>query len=261
MLSWQSILSYYPDSLQKFERSILREYLQYKILATIFESKFAHQLSFLGGTALRIAYDNTRFSEDLDFDNSNLTKDDFEELMLIVQRSLELQGLVVEIRNVYKGAYHCYIKFSDLLYRYGLTPQKREKILIRLDTVSQNFAHQADRILLNKFDVFTEVLVTPLDVLLSQKILASLERKRAKGRDFFDIVFLLGKGIRPNLDFLDQKLGVGSIVQALEVLLKKTAQLDMKKMALDVQPFLFSRDDAKKVELFPQVIKQALAGS
>lgn len=258
MLSWQNILSYYPDSLQKFERSILREYLQYKILESIFESKFAHKLSFIGGTALRIVHDNTRFSEDLDFDNSGLTENNFEELMSIIKRSLELQGLMVEARNTYKGAYHCYIKFPDLLYKYGLTPQKREKILIRLDTFSQNFEHQADRILLNKFEVLTEILVTPLDLLLSQKILAAVDRKQAKGRDFFDIVFLLGKDVKPNVSYLEQKLGVETRKQAWEKLLQKTSQLDMKALAKDVQPFLFTAKDARKVELFAEVIRQAL---
>ena len=69
MLSLQEIEKYYPEKLKKFKRNILREYLQYKILQIIFNSEYANKLSFLGGTALKIIYDNSRFSEDLDFDN------------------------------------------------------------------------------------------------------------------------------------------------------------------------------------------------
>jgi hypothetical protein len=62
-----------PGPLQGFERAILREYLQFKILQVLFESDHAAQLSFLGGTALRIVYDNTRFSDDTDLDNFGLS--------------------------------------------------------------------------------------------------------------------------------------------------------------------------------------------
>ena len=62
MLSLKEIKTFYPESLRPFERFILREYLQYKILEIIFESPFANKLAFLGGTCLRIIYDNSRFS-------------------------------------------------------------------------------------------------------------------------------------------------------------------------------------------------------
>jgi len=64
MLEFQQIKEQYPENLQRFERLILREYLQYKILQAIFDSKHASKLAFLGGTALRIVYGNTRFSEE-----------------------------------------------------------------------------------------------------------------------------------------------------------------------------------------------------
>jgi hypothetical protein len=36
------------------------------------------------------------------------------------------------------------------------------------------------------------------DILLAQKFYAIIKRKRSKGRDFFDVVFLLSKGVRPD---------------------------------------------------------------
>ena len=80
MLSINQIEKYYPESLRGFKRNILREYLQYKILDIIFNSRLAPKLSFLGGTALRIVHGNNRFSEDLDFDNFQLTETDFVQL-------------------------------------------------------------------------------------------------------------------------------------------------------------------------------------
>ncbi len=52
--------------------------------------------------------------------------------------------------------------------------------------------------ILDKFDVFTQINTTPKELLLAQKFYAVINRKRNKGRDFFDIVFLLGQGLIPN---------------------------------------------------------------
>lgn len=72
MLDLEQIKDQYPAALQGYERAILREYLQYKILQAVFESKHASQISFMGGTALRILHGNNRFSEDIDLDNLGL---------------------------------------------------------------------------------------------------------------------------------------------------------------------------------------------
>ena len=122
MLDFQQIKDQYPENLQRFERAILREYLQYKVLQAVFESRHASKLAFLGGTALRIVYGNNRFSEDIDLDNSGLSWTEFEEVIQKVKRFMELEGFEAEIRNVAKGAYRCYLRFPALLYEQGLSP-------------------------------------------------------------------------------------------------------------------------------------------
>ncbi|MEN8225196.1 MAG: nucleotidyl transferase AbiEii/AbiGii toxin family protein [Bacteroidota bacterium] len=257
MLSVQQIKSYYPEQLQSFDRFIIREYLQYKILEIIFETPYENKLAFLGGTCLRIVYNNNRFSEDLDFDNFKLSIDDFYAITLIVKQELERLGYDVEIRNVHKGAYHCYIRFPQLLYNEGLSDHKEEKILIQLDTESHEFYYKPDQPVLNKFDVFTQINVTPGDLLLAQKFFAVINRKRNKGRDFFDIVFLLGQGQTPNYDYLNAKTGIANPDDLRSVVLEKCKKLDMEEMAADVKPFLFNPKDEKKILLFPKYMEQA----
>ena len=80
MLSLEQIKKYYPENLRPFERFLIREYLQCKILEIIFDSKYASQFAFIGGTALRLIYGSERFSEDLDFDNFGLTPEVFSEM-------------------------------------------------------------------------------------------------------------------------------------------------------------------------------------
>lgn len=255
MLSLKQIQEYYPENFRSFKRNIVREYLQYKILEIIFDSKFANQLSFLDGTALRIIYDNTRFSEDLDFDNFGLKADEFFSLTKEIKKKLEKQGYQIEIRNVFKSAYRCYIKLPKILFDNELSNFEEEKILIQVDTVPHHFAYQPDPKILHKFDVFTQIKVTPIDILLAQKFYAIFNRKRTQGRDFFDVIFLLGK-TKPNYEYLKEKIGVDNDNALKEKLLAHSKKLDFHHLAEDIEPFLFYPGDSKKVQLFINSIEQ-----
>ncbi|MEA3476670.1 MAG: nucleotidyl transferase AbiEii/AbiGii toxin family protein [Bacteroidota bacterium] len=260
MLSLEELKPFYPESLHGYERFILREYLQYKILEIIFETRYENRLSFLGGTCLRIVHNNNRFSEDLDFDNFELSLTDFEGITSIVKRELERLGYKIEMRNVNKGAYHCYIRFPDILFREGLTQHKEEKILIRLDSEAHGFEYSPDQPILNKFDVITQINATPKDILLAQKFYALINRKRNKGRDFFDIVYLLGQDQIPSYDYLNAKLGIDTPETLRQLVKDKCSHLNMEEMAKDVKPFLINQKDEKKVLLFAKYIEQAGLG-
>lgn len=258
MLSLEDISANYPSNLKPFKRFILREYLQYKILEIIFNSPYATKLCFLGGTCLRIVHGQQRFSEDLDFDNFDLSEEEFLEISQYIETELSAEGYEVESKQVIKGAFHCYIKFPNLLFNEGLSGHYEEKILIQLDTVPQHFEFVPERHILNKFDVFTTVLTTPADILLAQKFYAVVNRKRNKGRDFYDIVFLLSKGIVPNYKYLESKIAVSNPTQLRKVIVDTCSKLNMKDMANDVLPFLFHPKDVNKVLLFEDYIKQVL---
>ncbi len=107
MLDLKNIESFFPETLRPFKRNILREYLQYKILEIIFDSPYGNALSFMGGTAIQIVHGNTRFSEDLDFDNLSLKSEDFEKLTDEIVRGLKLIGLKAEtktnLRDVFRS--------------------------------------------------------------------------------------------------------------------------------------------------------------
>jgi predicted nucleotidyltransferase component of viral defense system len=256
MLTLPEIKAYYPAHLHSQGRLMLREYLQHKILQIIFDSPFATKLAFLGGTCLRIVHGNQRFSEDLDFDNFLIEASAFEAIASLITRELSKEGYTVEMKTVYKGAYHCYIRFPALLYQEGISGHPEEKILIQLDTEPQHFDFVPERFLLNRFDVFTQIFITPKDLLLAQKFYAVLNRARNKGRDFFDIVFLLSLTDQPNYAYLQQKTGIQTAADLKTRILSRCAGIDMKEMATDVQPFLFNPADARKVELFADYLSQ-----
>ena len=186
---------------------------------------------------------------------SNSVKDDFVLLTKEIQNGLQLEGFNVEIRNVLKSAFRCYIKLPQVLFDNAMSALKHEKILIQVDTEPHDFVYKPDKVFLNKFDVFTQIAVTPPDILLAQKIYALLNRKRAKGRDFYDVVFLLQK-TKPNYDYLKQKTGLADPQTLKEKLLDYLTDLNLKVLAKDVEPFLFQPSDSKKIILFSEYIKQ-----
>lgn len=256
MLDLSEIKKYYPN-LQGFEKSILREYLQYKILNVIFKSKFGGKVSFLDGTAIRICYQGRRFSEDLDFDNFHLSKSEFAEMTDLIRKDLSREGYNIEVRNVYKLAYHAYIKFSDILFENKLSPMKNEKMMIQIDTVRESIDYNPQNFLLTKFDVFRNINLTPINIVLSKKIGAVFGRKRAKGRDFYDVVFLMELADF-DYKYLEEKFNIKNQQDLKNKLLEKISEVNLKSLAKDVEPFLINSDEKERVSGFREYIKQKL---
>lgn len=255
MLDLEQIEKFYNENVRVFKRNILREYLQYKILETIFDSNEGREISFMGGTALRIIHSSGRFSEDLDFDNRGISKEEFPELAGKIKRSLELEGYKVELKNSTDGVFRSYIKIKEILYKYGLSQHPAEKLTIQLDMEPQDFEYNPDKKIINKFDIFIRGNIVPLDILLAQKITAIFTRPRAMGRDFYDTIFLLGQ-TKPNIKYLHDKLKINDYAELKKKLIRKIRNLDFKKLAEDINPFLINPKDKKRVLLFKEYIKE-----
>lgn len=254
MLELKQIEAFYPEHFRHFKRNILREYLQYKMLAVIFGGKFSSKLAFMGGTAIHIVHGAGRFSEDLDFDNRGLSRDDFGALTLSVARQLSLEGFSVESDVSFKGAFSADIKITGLLHEIGLSGHKEEKVLVKLDAEAQDFEYTPARMVINKFDVLAGISVVPEDILLSQKFYAILKRKRSMGRDFYDAMFLAGK-TKPNFRYLKDKAGIADTDSLKNALLDHCVKLDFKQLAVDAAPLVFIPADAKKIELFLEFVR------
>jgi predicted nucleotidyltransferase component of viral defense system len=255
MLSINKIRQQYPDNLHQFDRGLLREYLQYQILGIISRHKIGLKLSFLGGTCLRIVHKSKRFSEDLDFDNKGLTQAEFKKLSQHIKKQLELLGYKIEIRNFREKAFYCYIKFPKLLFEHGLSPLESEKILIQLDTFDQDVEYESETFILDKFDIFDQIMVTPKKTILSQKLWTITQRKRAKGRDFYDIMFLL-QSTKPDAKFLEEKFRTDDLKEVKAEILEHVENLDFESLVEDVQPFLHKKSDAERIKLFPDFLRQ-----
>lgn len=248
MINIQDLAKEYPANLASKSRAILREYLQYKMLNIIFNSKFMDKLSFIGGTALRIAHNNQRFSEDLDFDNFNLSINDFEELISTISNKLGQEGYKIEYNISDKGAFRGNIKFLNLLDDLDLAIASTEKLLIQIDTAPHNFDYKPDLKLIQKFDVFTKIKVTPIDIIFSQKIRALFERNRVLGRDLYDIIFLSSR-TKPNYPYLKAKLNIENSTQLHQKLSMFLENINIKDLQKDIENFIFNETDSNKLSL------------
>jgi len=257
MLDIEQIQSFYPEHIRPFKKNLLREYLQYKILEAIFESPLAEKLTFMGGTCIHIIHGSPRFSEDLDFDNPDIDRHDFETLSQRVKRALELQGFTVELKNTYQNAFRASLRFPGLLQVEGISGHRDEKLLIQIDTEPQGVRYQQDKFILNKFDVFSRINIVPEDTLLAQKILCIFTRSRPMGRDFFDVVFLLAKS-EVDFDYLDRKISIRNKNELRDKLLRRCKQLDFSRLTKDLEPFVYSKKELQRILMFRDFIQQAL---
>ena len=256
MITLANIKKADPAELQDEENTLLREYLQYRILEIIFTSPFAEKLVFLGGTCLRIVHDNRRFSEDLNFDNLGLTKPEFARVGELVQRELAREGYTVSADMAGISAFRCRVRLPGLLFQHGLTGHKEQTVLIQLDTEPQRYDYEPETHFLSRWDVRQDIRCCPLPLLLAQKCHAIMDRKRSKGRDFFDVAFLLGLNVEPDMRYVEQKMHLATTKKLAEALIEHCAKLDMEAMAVDVEKFLFDKNGLKAVTHFQQIIRQ-----
>ena len=105
---------------------------------------------------------------------------------------------------------------------------------------------------LNRFDIYRDIRVNPVSVLLSQKLLAALERTRAKGRDFFDISYLYGM-TQPDWEYLERVTGLDQVAFR-QKFLDRCEGLDFALLAKDVEPFLLSPEQVTRVSGFREWI-------
>ncbi len=254
MIALEALVRQYPEELKGFKRNIIAEYLQCRALSCICESQKGAKLIFMGGTAIRLCHDSMRFSEDLDFDNTGISQADFKKIAGGVSKRLEMEGYKNEVDFSFKGAFRAFLRFEGIFYNYGLSSHENEKLLLQIDAEPQNIKYKTKTHVINKFGVFSRVVVPTAPVLLSMKISALLGRRREKGRDFYDVTFLSAFA-GPDFKYLSEKAGIKNKEELKAALLEKVSGLNMKAVSADVSPFLFKKSDEQRVLYFEDFVR------
>jgi predicted nucleotidyltransferase component of viral defense system len=258
---WQNILETaeiegYP--LNK-KRALIREYLQSKFLYFLYEQKPSARLAFIGGTALRLLHNLDRFSEDLDFDNLGLKNVALQSVLNKAAGQLSKLGFALEFKFKIQGQTGIgYLKFADALLKdIGASQDPKEKLHIKIDIKKPEIGSQSEVKLLSKFDCVQNIISNNLDTLLAQKTLAFLHRISPRGRDIYDVFWLLAKNIEPNLKLL-YKFGIKSRIDYFKALTKRYVRLQSKIKFLkkQLQPFLVDEAKVKYLDMFSKLIDQ-----
>lgn len=228
-----------------YRRNILKEYLQENILYIIYRGGFFRKLVFEGGTALRFLFDLKRFSEDLDFSlcDDSLTLDDF---MDTIKGELELMNYAVEIKTTGKKAVkRTFFKFPGLLHSHGLSEQPGEKVSVLVE-IDINPPEGGD----SKVSIITRNYIFrvrhySIFCLFAKKICAVFSRPFDRGRDYYDLMWFLGREVEPDFELLNSCLKqVDEDYPRMDKdnwkseILKKLKGVDFNKIRADVRHFL-----------------------
>lgn len=234
------------------KRGIIREYLQAKFISYLYSLKDSEKLSFVGGTSLRLLRNFNRFSEDLDFDNLGLSDLRIKNLIEKVVFYFKQENIEVELICVQKGYKNYFeLRFPKLLKELKISTDPREKLKVKIDYASFWQGQNPESIFFRKYGFLEQVLSNPLDQLLVQKLTSYVRRKQTQPRDIYDIVCLYS--LEAKLDLIFMK--ANCLVNLLNLAKNKYAQegislLYQRKLA----PFLFKKEDVKKMDLFAKVL-------
>jgi len=257
MIQIEQIRNYFPPQIRGnsgFDKHILKEYLQLMILDFLSSTPYIRKMAFIGGTNLRLVKGIDRFSNDLDFDCKDLSRDEFIEMTNGVIRFLERSGLRVETRdkdNPKLTAFRRNIHFPELLFDLGLSGHKEERFLIKIETQDKGIVYPPVITNIKGCGFFFPFPVPPDGVLCSMKIAAMLGR--AKGRDFYDLMFLLSQS-NPDYDFLSKRCGVHNLQEFKEATAELLKTVDLKKKQKDFENLLFNKANSEKILRFGDFI-------
>lgn len=253
MIDLDFIRSFFPLMIAKdsrFDRYMLKEYLQLLILDYLSTTSYIGKLSFIGGTNLRLIQGIDRFSEDIDFDCKDLSSEEFIAMTDSVVTFLLQNNIDVETRdkpNPNLTAYRRNLYFPQMLFNLKLTGHSEERLLLKIEAQDQGIRYQQEIATVNRMGFFFNIQTPPVDVLCAMKFAAILSRQ--KGRDFYDAIFLLSK-TKPNMEFLQKRVGINTIDQLRLAVDDKLKEIDLNQKKRDFQHLLFNESNADRILSF-----------
>lgn len=213
------------------ESTVFREYLQIIFLNKLYKQKDSSKVFFKGGTAIHLLLGAPRFSEDLNF-TVELPETNFipfintvfNEIFKEEEISFKERETITGKRFLLtaKPGALSYATFINLDFSF------REKVLQpRKSTIDTPYPI-----------IFTSFIyhLSPEEI-CAEKIRAILTRQ--KGRDYFDLWFLMSKGVIVNSELVKKKLQYYKITGSqIKPLIKNIQEFPVKDFVADLRPFV-----------------------
>jgi predicted nucleotidyltransferase component of viral defense system len=252
----------------------LKEIFQEIALLGLWRVKFYEKAAFYGGTALRILHRLDRFSEDLDFTllkpNKKFSLSDYNQAIVNELSSFGFNVTVeTKNKNIDTAIESTFIKADTK--KQLIVIDANNKIIDRIHHMNTiKIKMEVDTNPPPKFDTEVKNILLPIPFfvktlslpdLFAGKIHAVLCRpwqQRVKGRDWYDFVWYIARGIPVNLIHLRERLIQTSawnpknkfILDDLLILLKdKIHHTNFKNAQSDILPFI---KDKQAVALWSQ---------
>lgn len=239
-----------------YKRNLIKEYLQVLALDFIYSSEKYNGLVFYGGSCLAQCYGLPRLSEDLDF--VDLKKEiDIKKLAGDLKDFfLKNAGLPVSVKL---QKFRIYLKFP-ILKDLGLSAGGESDFLYLKAEVFKgfDFCKKYKTEIRPLFKLNKSILIKTFDLptLMATKIRAIIYRRwektdkkgntliDAKGRDYFDLMWYLDKGVKPNLDCVESAETEADLKEKLLAIVEK---INYKSIILDLENFIADQEFVKKL--------------
>ncbi len=263
------------------ETNAMKEIIQEIVICGLSRGGFFNEAAFYGGTALRIFYGLNRFSEDLDFALLEPNKDfDLSKYFSYIEKEVQAYGLNLFVSAKEKT------KDSNIMSAF-LKGDTKEHILMFFpnETLQNSTSLKSIKIKFEvdinppsgaNFEFKYKLLPSPHQVrlydessLFAGKIHAILCRNwdyRTKGRDLYDYIFYLSKGIKVNINLVREKLIDSNAldkkeefnIEVLKMMLNnKFKEIDYNDAKEDVITFIEDKDSLNlwSLEFFTEITK------
>lgn len=238
------------------QENAIQEIMQAFVLASLARAGFFSVAAFQGGTCLRMLYGMSRFSEDLDFllrrANRRFRWDSY---LNAVREDCALQGIVFEIQDrtrVGAAVQAAFLKTDSigkvLQLDLPFSRQASRKVRIKLEIDTNPPAGSACETRYLMFPLLSAITTQTLECGFATKSHALLCRPYAKGRDWYDFVWYVGRRTLLNYRLLGNALRqigpwAGRRVEVdrrwyIEAMRARIAEIDWRSARADVARFV-----------------------
>lgn len=225
------------DSPPAYIRNALAETLQYYLLQFISQSTLVDNLIFKGTGCLRIFFDLPHLSENLIFDWAGTSEFDIDNLALSIKNhftsNLKFDALETKTNGDFQTLN---IEFGVLdLFGFPLAPSDINILCVQLDiTPAQGSSFTTEPAIKSTRDFSFVIKRYSLPDLMAAKIANILTR--TKGRDCFDLIWFLEKGVTPNWKYLTELSGLTKeeVIKAIKDKVSKISNLQIQS---ELEPY------------------------
>jgi len=259
MMQIEQIKEYFPPYLRDnslYHKYLMKEYIQLLILDFLSDTKWVKKLTFIGGTNLRLVKGIDRFSEDIDFDCKEFSEEEFsvmtDEILLYLMR-LGFNAEIREKDNRKLTAFGRSFYFPGFLFELGLSAHREERFLIKVECQDRLFNYSPVIANIKGCGFYFSFPVPDDSVLCAMKISALLSR--SKGRDFYDVMFLLSR-TAPDYAFLKAKYGITNMPELKKAFYNILGQVDLSHKSRDFEHLLFEKRNSLKILAFEEFVRE-----